>query len=110
MSVAGTRLCLALLAAIGPLCFASVQIETLTLPEGCTQTAAPGDHLMLRYVVTNAAAGNTLYTTAPHQQIHLLVGSKDMSPSWNTGVEGMCLGETRMLTFPVETMEVGLQP
>mmetsp|Transcript_26473 Transcript_26473/g.70830 ORF Transcript_26473/g.70830 Transcript_26473/m.70830 type:complete len:134 (-) Transcript_26473:653-1054(-) len=85
-------------------CLGSVQVEVLSTPEKCDVNADNGDHVMLRYVVKDAAAGTTLYTTEQHEQVHIMVGDEETSPSWNEGLLGMCTGETRAITFPVETM------
>mmetsp|Transcript_26472 Transcript_26472/g.70825 ORF Transcript_26472/g.70825 Transcript_26472/m.70825 type:complete len:312 (-) Transcript_26472:155-1090(-) len=90
-------------------CLGSVQVEVLSTPEKCDVNADNGDHVMLRYVVKDAAAGTTLYTTEQHEQVHIMVGDEETSPSWNEGLLGMCTGETRAITFPVETM-LGLGP
>lgn len=81
-------------------------IETVTKPALCSDVAAVGKYAAVHYTGTIAPSspvgmvGEQFDSSVGGQPFSFQVGAGQVIKGWDVGVEGMCVGEKRILTIP----------
>ncbi|XP_046350971.1 FK506-binding protein 2-like [Haliotis rufescens] len=98
------QLCLVSLLLIAE-CFAKnqdkVQIVVERMPEDCPQMAGDGDQVTVHY--TGYLESGAVFDSSVQQKrdpIAFVLGSHQVIPGWEEGLQGMCVGEKRKLVIP----------
>ena len=79
------------------------------MPESCDNQAEPGDHLLLRWSMRDAASSPEsppIFTMNSWEQQHFELGHADTPQGLNDGLVGMCAGERRRLTMEAAAFDV----
>lgn len=76
-------------------------IEYVYVPSDCSRRSESDDHLMLRYSLRDASAPDAppLFMMMSWQQQHYQLGHVDTPSAFSQGLQNMCPGEKRRLTF-----------
>jgi FKBP-type peptidyl-prolyl cis-trans isomerase len=76
-------------------------IETTFMPAECPNKAKTGDAIQVHYTGTLHANGNKFDSSLDRgQPLPITLGVGQVIPGWDKGLQGMCLGEKRILTIP----------
>ncbi|TFL02532.1 hypothetical protein BDV98DRAFT_565975 [Pterulicium gracile] len=76
-------------------------IETTFMPADCPNKAKTGDAIQVHYTGTLHANGNKFDSSHDRgDPLPLTLGIGQVIPGWDEGLQGMCLGEKRILTIP----------
>ncbi|KAG2016453.1 peptidylprolyl isomerase [Coprinopsis cinerea AmutBmut pab1-1] len=78
-----------------------LQIETTFTPEDCSVKAKTGDNLEVHYTGTLFATGKKFDSSHDRgTPLPLKLGVGQVIKGWDDGLQGMCVGEKRVLTIP----------
>ncbi|KAJ3811341.1 hypothetical protein EV368DRAFT_81801 [Lentinula lateritia] len=76
-------------------------IETIHLPEVCTLKAGTEDQIKVHYTGTLHATGAKFDSSYDRNSpLPLKLGVGQVIKGWDEGLQGMCVGEIRLLTIP----------
>ncbi len=73
----------------------------IATPPGCRRRAQPGDKLSMHYTGTLFSTGAKFDSSLDRNRpFDFTLGVGQVIQGWDQGVEGMCVGERRMLVVP----------
>ncbi|TFK18298.1 hypothetical protein FA15DRAFT_628037 [Coprinopsis marcescibilis] len=76
-------------------------IDTTFVPQDCTVKAKTGDNLEVHYTGTLFATGKKFDSSRDRgTPLPLKLGVGQVIKGWDDGLQGMCVGEKRILTIP----------
>ncbi|KAG7157347.1 FK506-binding protein 2-like [Homarus americanus] len=77
-----------------------LRVEVLGRPSVCRAQSGPGDKVQVRYVGRLADGSIFDQSSTRGEPFEFRLGSGQVIKEWDRGLEGMCVGERRRLTFP----------
>lgn len=77
-----------------------LKIETTFMPEDCPHKARTGDTIQVHYTGTLFANGEKFDSSLDRDPFSLTLGVGQVISGWDEGLQGVCLGEKRILTIP----------
>ncbi|KAF5335136.1 hypothetical protein D9611_010882 [Ephemerocybe angulata] len=78
-----------------------LDINTTYLPEDCTVKAQTGDSIEVHYTGTLHNGGSKFDSSRDRgSPLPLALGVGQVIQGWDKGLQGMCVGEKRILTIP----------
>ncbi|KAE9392257.1 hypothetical protein BT96DRAFT_959372 [Gymnopus androsaceus JB14] len=76
-------------------------IETTYMPQVCTSKAGTGDAIKVHYTGKLHTTGAKFDSSLDRgQPLPLKLGTGQVIKGWDEGLQGMCVGEKRVLTIP----------
>jgi len=80
-----------------------LQIESAYIPGECSTKAASGDKIKVHYTGTLFSNGNKFDSSYDRgTPLPLTLGAGQVIKGWDEGLQGMCVGEKRVLTIPAD--------
>ena len=79
---------------------APLHIAVTHKPEKCSKTSSKGDTLRMHYTGTLYSNCKKFDSSVGREPLSFTVGAGEVIKGWDTGLLGMCVGETRKLTIP----------
>ncbi|KAF7793986.1 hypothetical protein EIP86_005111 [Pleurotus ostreatoroseus] len=78
-----------------------LKIETTYMPDDCSAKATKGDRIKVHYTGTLFSNGNKFDSSRDRgTTFPLTLGVGQVIKGWDQGLDGMCVGEKRILTIP----------
>jgi len=81
-----------------------LDVKTIFIPEDCSRTAKPGDVLFVHYEgkLDNGKVFDKTRDGWYNKPFQFTLGTSAVIRGWHKGLEGMCVGEKRMLKIGPE--------
>uniref|UniRef100_A0A1L8DU55 peptidylprolyl isomerase n=1 Tax=Nyssomyia neivai TaxID=330878 RepID=A0A1L8DU55_9DIPT len=81
-------------------CDSGLKVETVSVPEGCTNKSKNGDMLTMHYTGTLTDGKKFDSSLDRDQPFTFQLGAGQVIKGWDQGLLDMCVGERRKLTIP----------